>query len=491
MNPFLSKPLKKVQQGGNLKNSSQEHRPSKYINPNLVKTIKTSGIEKKNIDSQKIKNPSPKDKNIKNNINIINPNKPVKEEEKNVINITQQNKIEINNKEEIITDEKEKAKKEEKKENNSSKKISNNLKIENNIKFMYPKIKIDNNLIFKNNDEIIDYIKNQMKEGKIKNILQKLELKKNDFTGFTLSKKNQGYTIYEIEFEDNIEKINETIKKQKVEINKKQVELRYVNEIEPTPIKNEKNVKNEKNEKNEKTEKNEAKDKKVVTENKKPENLIHAMKNKTIERETVNLKNDKINSDIKNLQNKIHKQKQELRKAENENDYIKKEAEKKAAIRASNRINYNNPQTDNDIKSKRRESGLKIKINEKKVEENGPVNTMPNANEKPEKKKMTIEENQRRVSRAYVRFKKAFSSQKKEEDKGPGNSEKIQSLAAILQEHIIKPLAEIQEENEGKQIRGGSVECRSIKPEGMVELLENAPVQKKNVKKPKNVNFGE
>ena len=32
------------------------------------------------------------------------------------------------------------------------------------------------------------------------------------------------------------------------------------------------------------------------------------MKNKTIERETVNLKNDKINSDIKNLQNKIHKQ---------------------------------------------------------------------------------------------------------------------------------------------------------------------------------------
>ena len=215
------------------------------------------------------------------------------------------------------------------------------------------------------------------------------------------------------------------------------------------------------------------------------------MKNKTIERETVNLKNDKINSDIKNLQNKIHKQKQELRKAENENDYIKKEAEKKAAIRASNRINFNNVQIDNDIKSKRRESGLKIKINEKKVEENGPVNTMPNANEKPEKKKMTIEENQRRVSRAYVRFKKAFSSQKKEEDKGPGNSEKIQSLAAILQEHIIKPLAEIQEENEGKQIRGGSVECRSIKPEGMVELLENAPVQKKNVKKPKNVNFGE
>ena len=483
MNPFLAKPLKKVQQGGNLKNASQEHRPSKYINPNLVKNIKASGVEKKNIDSQKIKNSSPRDKNIKNNINIINVNNPVKEEEKKIISNSQQSNIEINNKEEIITDELKKIKNEEKKVNNSPK--INSLKIEKNIKFMYPKIKTDNILIFKNNDEIIDYIKNQIKEGKIKNILQKLELKKNDFTGFTLSKKNQGYTIYEIEFEDDIEKINESIKKQKVEINKKQVELKYVKETEQTPIKSDKNIKNEKNEIKE------TKEKKVVTENKKQENLIHAMKNKTLERETVNLKNDKINSDIKNLQSKIHKQKQELRKAENENDYIKKEAEKKAAIRASNKMNFNNVQIDNDIRSKRRESGLKLKINEKKIEENGPVNTMPNANEKPEKKKMSAEENQRRVSRAYVRFKKAFSSQKKEEDKGPGNSEKIQSLAAILQEHIIKPLAEIQEENEGKQIRGGSVECRSIKPEGMAELLENAPVQKKNIKKPKNANFQE
>lgn len=486
MNPFLSKPLKKVQQGGNLKNSSQEHRPSKYINPNLIKNIKTSGLEKKNFDSHKFKNPSPKDKNIKNNINIINLNKPVKEEQKKIKNTSEQNNMEINNKEEIIIDEKEKIKNEDKNQNNSPK-ILNDLKIENNIKFMYPKIKTDNNLIFKNNDEIIDYIKNQIKEGKIKNIIQKLELKKNDFTGFTLSKKNMGYTIYEIEFEDDIEKINESLKKQKVEINKKQVELKYTNEIEPTPIKNDKI----KYEKNEKIEKNETKEKKVVIENKKQENLIHAMKNKTLERETVNLKNDKINSDIKNLQNKIHKQKQELRKAENENDYIKKEVEKKAAIRASNKINLNNVQVDNDIKSKRRESGLKIKLNEKKNEENANINTMPNINEKPEKKKMTIEENQRRVSRAYVRFKKAFSSQRREEDKGPGNSEKIQSLAAILQEHIIKPLAEIQEENEGKQIRGGSVECRSIKPEGMVELLENVPVQKKNIKKPKNINFGE
>ena len=39
--------------------------------------------------------------------------------------------------------------------------------------------------------------------------------------------------------------------------------------------------------------------------------------------------------------------------------------------------------------------------------------------------------------------------------------------------------------------RAGSVECRAVKNEGMAEILENAPVQRKNVKKPKNINFGE
>ena len=167
------------------------------------------------------------------------------------------------------------------------------------------------------------------------------------------------------------------------------------------------------------------------------------MKNKTMERETANIKKDKVNDEIKNLQNKIHKQKEELRKAENENDYIRKEAEKKSNIRASNKFGL---QVENDLKSKKRESGLKVKIAEKKEEENIPINTMPNLNENKSDKKKSGEENKRRVSRAYERFKKAFSQKPKEDDKGPGNSGKIQSLAAILQEHIMKPLAEIQED---------------------------------------------
>ena len=90
-----------------------------------------------------------------------------------------------------------------------------------------------------------------------------------------------------------------------------------------------------------------------------------------------------------------------------------------------------------------------------------------------------------------ARFKKAYSINKgkEEENKGqapPGNSHKIQTLAAILQEHIIKPLAEIAQEPNLRP-RGGSVEVRN-KHQGIAELLENAPIQK-NVKKPKKLNF--
>ena len=472
MNPFLLKPLKKVQPAvTNTKNSSQEHRPSKYLNANIAKNPKIVAAEKKNVDTQKLRNPSPRDKNQNNvnNINLIHLNKPIKEDDKKknqVTNVQNNTNVQMNNKErEIIKD------------NNNIKKFSNDLKIDKNIKFSYQN-KTDK-LIFNNNDEILEYIKNQIKDGKIKNIYQRLEIKKSEFTGFTITKKKQGYTIYEIEIEDDIKKINEAIKKQKVEINKKPIELKYVfnkdEEVVPklNPIKKDPEIKEKKA---------------FITDNKNPENYIQAMKNKTMEREIENVKKDKINYEIKNLQNKIQKHKEELKNEENN----KKENDKKFNVRSSKINNATNQLIDNTNRTKRRDSDLKFKVNPKKEEENIPAITSPNLNEKNDKKKSTIEENQRRVSRAYIRFKKAFSSNKnKEEDTGPGNSDKIKSLAAILQEHIIKPLAEIEEENVSMKPRAGSVECRAVKNEGMAEILENVPVQRKNVKKPKNINFGE
>ena len=166
MNPFLLKPLKKVQPAvTNTKNSSQEHRPSKYLNANIAKNPKIVAAEKKNVDTQKLRNPSPRDKNQNNvnNINLIHLNKPIKEDDKKknqVTNVQNNTNVQMNNKErEIIKD------------NNNIKKFSNDLKIDKNIKFSYQN-KTDK-LIFNNNDEILEYIKNQIKDGKIKNIKEK------------------------------------------------------------------------------------------------------------------------------------------------------------------------------------------------------------------------------------------------------------------------------------------------------------------------------
>ena len=222
MNPFLSKPLRKVQPGAApLKNSSAEHRPSRYINP-PKKIIQ----DKKGPDLQKNKNQSPKKQTTTNNINIIN--KFSKEDDKKNNNMKKENTSKkLNNvqKESNKQVNKNFEKKEEKKEN-TVKNNDTNLIIDNNISINLTKSDIEfNQLIFTNNDEILEYIKKQLKDGKIKDIKSKLEMPSNDFTGFTLSKKKQGYTIYEIELEEDIDKVNETFKNQKVEIGKKPIQI--------------------------------------------------------------------------------------------------------------------------------------------------------------------------------------------------------------------------------------------------------------------------
>ena len=83
---------------------------------------------------------------------------------------------------------------------------------------------------FKNDDEIIEYIKCKVKEGKIKNIAERLDLRSNDFTGFSLSKKDRGYIQYEIDIEDDLVKLNEIFKEQNVKINNKQIKIVYSEE---------------------------------------------------------------------------------------------------------------------------------------------------------------------------------------------------------------------------------------------------------------------
>ena len=435
MNPFLNKPLRKVQQGQNIKNSSAEHRPSKMLVPNARNSkMLVPAPDRKALEAKKNKNPSPTSKFAKNvnNINLIRANKEDDKNDNSMINTERENRENVKNSE------------------NNEKMNMNVLEIEKNINFTYPKS--SEGLVFANNDEIFEYLKMQIKDGKIRNALQKLEIKKSEFTGYTLCKKNQGFTIYEIEIEDDIDKINESLKKQKVEVNKKPIEIRYASNEQYQ------STSSLAGKKDYRESIQIPKDKKpFVQDNKKQPNLIHAMKNRIAEKQIENIKNDKMTNEIKNLQNRVRQQKQELRNAENEADIVRKEAEKKNANKAPNKPTFNVP-TEGDEKKK--------------------------------------EENDKKFSKALERFKKAYSKgddKDKQQNEPPKDSNKIKTLASILQEHIIKPLAEIQQENYGMRARGGSVDNRVVRNQngtiGMTEMLNNVPIQKKNVKKPKIIAF--
>ena len=435
MNPFLNKPLRKVQPGG-----STEHRPSKVLNKNIAKNPQIINASKNSSVRQSLKNP-PSDNNSNNNINIISQNQLVNEEEKNM------NEVNTNS-------------------------FIANIQSERNIELNYPYIseKNPNELIFKSDDEIFAYLKDKIKSGKIENINQKLEIKKNDFTGFTLSKKSNGFSIYEIEVEDNIAKINELFKKQKIEINKKPIEFVYTG----PPPSTRSTTEDDSNSKIMKRPKVQVANK-YRADNKKPDkdNFMSALKkkiNERFEKENAVAKNEK-KDEIANLKNKINKYKGDLKKEE------KKEIE--AIKRPSNRYVLSTLTVDDP--NKRRESLMRGKGNQKES------NNISSVNGNPENKP---KETERRMSKAMNRFKKAFSN-KKDNNLNHKNSEKISSLAEMLKEHIIKPLAEIEEEAEMRP-RGGSVELRKVKESEVVQLLEHAPVvQKKKAKKPKAVNFNE
>ena len=535
-NPFLAKPLKKVN-NSNLSSSNlpqsqsqkenhkiNEHRASKFVNIPNIKNIKHSIMDKKPPEPQKnIPNSIINDNIKKTNDNNINQkeNKISKKnddtgfknilkkfgsQDKNMIKGEKDEenkvhrkrasiekyinpKIEENFKKEneIVTkknyntnnsdpgeeknDNKENQKiqvsiKENpfklgdnnKKENNYNKKGKENSeyinkeKIINDDNFRSIPIKKEKLISFKNEDEILEYIKNKIKEGKIKNIYQKLELKKNDFSGFSISKKNQGYTIYEIKVEEDITKINEILKKQKIEIKNKPVQFVYTEELE---------------------------------------SLIKIKKEYTCLKE-ITFTN--IKSDFEKSTGITIKPKDKTINKIIENKFPK--IEKNNEIKNNKNTNSYNISVEGSFKIKKIESEVKEKMitesEQKPVDENkfAGIGAIPEINDKKAKEIQT----QKRVSKAYNRFKKAFSLHKdKENEKNTGNSDKIHIMASILQEHIMKPLNEIQEENEGggKVYRGGSVECRQgkIDDNNLFNILDNAPAIKKNVKKPKLNNF--
>ncbi len=305
---------------------------------------------------------------------------------------------------------------------------------------------ISNNLLyFKNDDEILKYIKNKVKDGKIENIYQKLELKNNDFSGYSISKKEKGYTIYEIQIEEDINKINELIKSQKILINNRQVQFVYTDELEYL---------------------------------KKTDEEYRSLKQETF----LKVKN--------NYEQSIGMEKKENKFIKNNNDTNKN-------------IKTNNISVESIFKIKKIENEEKEnnQLPKKLENENKFVNS--SSLSQIEEKKAKELEKEKKASKALRRFKKAFSKsqekeneqkeeKKKEKDKNSGYSNKIHALAMMLKGHI-KPINENEgkKESQEKIYRAGSVECRKSKiaESNMVKILENVPIPKKHVKKPKLNNF--
>ena len=105
----------------------------------------------------------------------------------------------------------------------------------------------DNNFVFKNEDDMINYIFNKFEEERKKKNYFNRKLR---FTGFILTKKYKGKNLCDIRIEDDIDKINEQLKKENILINDKRVVFKYIENINNINILEEDNKKlKEENEK--------------------------------------------------------------------------------------------------------------------------------------------------------------------------------------------------------------------------------------------------
>ena len=85
----------------------------------------------------------------------------------------------------------------------------------------------DNKLCFDNENEILDFINKKYEDEKKK---KSYFNKKIRFTGFVLSKKYRGKNLYDIRIEDDLDKINHQLKEEQVNVNNKQVELKFIDD---------------------------------------------------------------------------------------------------------------------------------------------------------------------------------------------------------------------------------------------------------------------
>jgi N-terminal acetyltransferase B complex non-catalytic subunit len=201
-----------------------------------------------------------------------------------------------------------------------------------NINFNYVAENKDK-IIFNNENEIIDYINKKFEENK-----KSYNDKKLKYTGFVLTKKYKGKILYELRIEDDINKINQKLKEEKVKIGDELIEIETSNNKEDL------------------------------------ENLKNIIIN--LEKEIYKLKqeNDSITNDYQLKNELITKMENEKLNIIKENEIIKKELEKMKKINEDLdkkiNLNKNNNEIVNNVKNYKIENILKLNINNKSKNEN-------------------------------------------------------------------------------------------------------------------------
>ena len=412
-NPFLRKPLAKVGKPAATNPPPPENNKNQPRPSNIVST--TSHL----VNIKRVDNQSPKKDSNKNNPKVTsNNNETYNKVTENITNSYANN--------------------------NNEKKGFSDLKKTKASEVIFEKDPSeDQKLTFYNDEQVIAYIKTRVKDGKIKDIYQKLEIARNDFTGFVLSKKNHGYTIYEIEIETDLDKVNESFRKQRVEVNQKQVQFIYLDELSKyKKLPKEPTVQQTLNQKKPPTPANEKKPNPVPKPEKKyqppppKENPQKAlMRNKILESEKANA--DRANNDIRNMQNKIHKYKQELRNGNNMTDM---EASRRVSRMmnldptASRRVSKMPPASNNLVT---KDNTLDLDMDDTQKMYLAKMQELNNLNKKEPAAK-DGEENKNKMNRALQRFRKAYSQQKDRDDENrkANKSTKIEGIAGMLEKYI-------------------------------------------------------
>ena len=436
------------------------------------------------------------------------------------VDINKEKEKEEENKKDI----EEEKEKEKEKEREKEKSYFNNLepiKCED-VSYIYKKPKnkknlmgaenIDGKLSFNNDDEVLHYIKKKIREEK-DNEYNKGKVK---YNYFILTKKFHGKILYEIGLENDLDKINDILRKENVEVEHEPVAFITLKELNQLKTgENNEEIEKLKNEVEKLTQDNlklKEELEKVNQDNKKLQKDldIASFQNKKLnnknndeneklkeEIEKINKENEKLKKrlDIKNknseennsLVNELNKLSDEIEKLNEKNKSIENELNEKRKLIDEYEKKLKEKENENEAspKEKEKEKEVNDKENEKIIEEN---KRLKDEREKFIKYINELQAYDEKVILEYQKVKKQLLIEVQKNNmnnNNPINPKKYftNDELGITSNEIINILAQTKNDKEKSENKIGFNEAQEVinsKPEGKDELIQKEKEENKN-----------